>query len=107
MRDADLEAAEAKRQRRVGEWLEAIHEGRGCTGLRGGVLREVRFKMPAVEDPMVLMVVKATDETGDSIAFVGAPTVSAALLAWRKRDGGAGLKWREDVPWSARRGRGA
>lgn len=102
MRNADLEARAAKAHRRVGEWLEALLLGSGLEGLGDAELTEVRFKMPTEVDPMVLMVVKATDDIGDHIAFVGAPSVEAALLAWRARDGLKGLSWRDDVPWSQR-----
>lgn len=79
--------------------MMALEHGRGLQGLVGGDLIDVRFKMPQEEDPMVLMVVRATDATGRRVAFVGAGSVCGALLAWRKLDAGAGLRWREDKPW--------
>lgn len=86
--------------------MEAIGGGRGVQGLQEGVLRDVRFKLPQEDDPMVLMVVRAVDATGKKVAFVGAGDVCGAVLAWRKRDGGAGLRWREDRPWGERGGPG-
>lgn len=100
MRKRDDEEWLNKRNRRAGEWLAAIEAGRGVEGLVGGALRDVRFKLAQEEDPMVLMVVRASDVNGRKVAFVGAGSVCAALLAWRKLDAGVGLKWREDRPWA-------
>lgn len=99
MRRQDDEEQLNRRNRRAGEWLAAIEFGMGVKGLVEGVLRDVRFKLPTEDDPMVLMVVRAWDASGDKVAFVGAGDVCAALLAWRKLDGGKGLRWREDRPW--------
>lgn len=100
MRRQDDEERTNKANRRAGEWLEALLDGRGVQGLAEGVLRDVRFKLPQEDDPMVLMIVRATDTTGRRVAFVGAGSVGQALLAWRKLDTGEGLRWREDKPWS-------
>lgn len=100
MRAQEDEARLDKRNRRAGEWLAALEVGRGLAGLTDGALWDIRFKLPQEEDPMVLMVVRATDAAGKRVAFMGAGTVVGALLAWRKLDGGAGLKWREDKPWT-------
>ena len=99
MRKQDDEAWLNKRNRRAGEWLAAIEVGRGVTGLTEGTLRDVRFKLPREEDPMVLMIVRADDATGKRVAFVGAGSMVGALLAWRKLDVREGLRWREDKPW--------
>ena len=99
MRSIEGEGAVQKRWARVGEWLDALLAGHGRNPLEGVQLTEIRIRMPTEEDPMVLLIVKAAGATGKSIAFVGAGTPVQALLAWRKRDAGPGLKWREDKPW--------
>jgi len=99
VRQAENEERLNKADRRTGEWLRAIGQGRGRAGLEGAELVDIRFKLPREEDPMVLMVVRARVGVEKYVAFVGAGSVGQALLAWRKLDEGKGLKWRVDVPW--------
>lgn len=104
MRDIDQEERLGKLYRRVGEWLAGLSHGMGAGSLPGGEVTSWRFKMATEDDPMTLLIVKATATTGDWIAFVGAPSVCGALLAWRAREAGAGLKWKADRPWADRVG---
>lgn len=99
MRSVDREQEWAKRLARVGEWVEAIEDGRGAEGLEGAEVQEVRIKLNTREEGDTLIVVKATDGVRDFVAFVGALTASEALLTWRKRSMTTGLRWREDKPW--------
>jgi hypothetical protein len=104
VRDVEREAIWDKRVRAVGEFIEAIGGGRGTTGLRGGSVTRITIRCPSREEPEALLVVKATGEDGDVVAFVGGLDVSTALLTWRAKDGSKGLKWRADKPWSEREG---
>lgn len=99
MRDQELELAQAKVNERVGEWIWALGQGHGARSLPGGVVSGFRLTLPTEADPMVLLIVKASGEKGQFIAFVGAPTATAALLAWRARERAGGMKWRVDKPW--------
>lgn len=102
MRDIEKEAAADKRAARIGEFVEAWSAGDVLGGLAGGVLKDVRIRMPTEEDPGALVVVKASSDEGSRIAFVGAYNVGDALLAWRAKARAGSLKWREDVPWKQR-----
>lgn len=102
MRDAKKEAALQLRHERIGEFLEAVQEGRGAEGCEGGRVTGIRIRLPTEEDPSALVVVKVATETGSMIGFVGAYRVADAILAWRARCLAGTMKWREDVPWSER-----
>ncbi len=104
MRDVDAEAKRAREDRRVGEWLRALGEGAGLEGLDDGALTEIRIRMPRGDDPSALLIVKATDSTGDWVAFVGGVGPSSLMRKWRADNGGPGLRWKVDVPWSQRNG---
>lgn len=97
------EERENRRCRRAGELLASIDDGVEVIGLDRGVLTGFRVRLPTEEEPSVLLLVRASDERGKHIAFVGAYGVVDALLAWRARRTGDGLKWREDVPWKERK----
>lgn len=99
MRNGQAEEREARRHRRIGEWVQAVDEGRGVEGLANGSIRWWRIRLPTEAEPMALLVVKAEDEVGEWVAFVGAPSATGALLAWRARDEVAGLRWRVDKAW--------
>ncbi len=103
-RDTSAEARLATRNRRIGEWLEAVENGRGGQGIEDGVVTRVTIRLPTREDPEALLVVKVTAPDGDHIGFVGGLGVNEALLTWRARDASRGLKWRADVPWKERQG---
>ena len=102
MRDIDREAAQDKRCRRVGEFLEKMDNGLELVGLDGGVLTEVRLRLPTEEEPSTLLIVKGWDVNGRHIAFLGGFSVVAVLLAWRARRENKGMAWKEDVPWGER-----
>lgn len=102
MRNAKREAQESRRQERIGEFLEALEEGVGAKGLEGGAVTEVRMLLNKRDAGDTLFVVKASGAAGQFIAFVGARNVGEAVLTWRQKDTGNGLKWREDVPWGER-----
>lgn len=99
MRSVDREREWAKRLARVGEWVEALEEGRGAEGLEGAHMQELRIKLNTREEGDTLIIAKATDGVKDYVAFVGALTATEALLTWRKRSMTTGLRWREDQPW--------
>lgn len=105
MRNVEREERDGIVHRRVGEWLEALNHGQGASTLAQGVVTSWRIKMGSEEDPMVLLVVKASDEGGDWIAFIGAPSPCRALLAWRAREASGGMKWRVDKPWEETQGK--
>jgi len=101
-RDGDQERKYYQRLARAAEWLSGIEDGKGMDGLKTGCCTEVRIKMGASASGECLLVIKAYDETGKHIAFVGALDVIDALLTWRAKADHGGLKWREDVPWEER-----
>ena len=99
MRQVDAEAREEQRNRRVGEFVQALTQGRGATGVPGGRVTRITMRLPTEASPETLLVVKAIGDDGDVVAFVGGLDVVQALLTWRARDRKDGLKWREDKPW--------
>jgi len=101
-RNADAEERLNAINRRAGEWLAAVAEGRGCQGLTGAQVTDIRVRFPTRENPETLLVVKARTANEKYIGFVGGLDVVQALLTWRAKDGGKGLKWRVDIPWSER-----
>ncbi len=102
MRDADREDAENARMRRVGEMMAAIGTEQATVGLEGGVVTDIRIRLPTEADPSVLLIVRASSGEDKHIAFVGAFSVPHAILAWRARCRTGGMKWREDVPFDQR-----
>lgn len=100
MRKVDAEARTNTRNRRVGEFLQALTEGRGAEGVAGGVVTRVTIRLPTTEQPGTLIVVKASGVDGDFVSFVGGLDVCQAVLVWAAQDGGPGSKWREDRPWA-------
>ncbi len=99
LRDQELEEREARRDRRVGEFLSSLAQGAGTGGLEGGVLVSWRVRMPTEEDPGALLVVRADVASGPFVAFVGGYRAADVVLAWRKRSLAGRMKWREDEPW--------
>lgn len=99
MRDVEEEAGQDRRQARIGEFVEAIERGRGLKGLPGGVVNEVRMLTNKREAGDALLVVKASAGGERWVAFVGARNVGEAMLTWRQKDRGKGLRWRKDKPW--------
>ena len=104
MRNAETEAATDRRNRRIGEFIEGLGQGVGLGGLEDGRVVSIRIRFPTEAEPTTLLVVRASAEVGPRIAFIGAFSAGDALLAWRARAGAAGMKWREDIPWSERAG---
>ncbi|MCK4626632.1 MAG: hypothetical protein KAV00_15040 [Phycisphaerae bacterium] len=104
MRKADAEARVNAANRRVGEFLQALTQGRGASGILEGRVTRVTVMMPSEDRPEALLVVKATGDLGDRVAFVGGLDVVQAILVWAAKDSSKGLKWREDLPWSERKG---
>lgn len=103
VRDAEEEAVEGRRSRRIGEFIEALGSGAGVARVAGWSLKELRIRFPTEEEPSTLLIVKAQSPAGGRIAFVGAYSAADAVLAWRKRCTTGGLKWREDLPWDGGR----
>lgn len=99
MRKQAIEAAWQKRLVRVGEFLEAIEEGRGTEGLEDARVLEVRILTNQRDAGDTLLVIKAREGDQQYVAFVGARNVGEAILTWRQRAGKKGLKWRPDKPW--------
>lgn len=104
MRDSQAEAQLGKANRRVGEFIKALTEGRGATGVDEGVVTRITIRLPTRDEPEVLLVVKASGTQGDFVGFVGGLDVAQALLVWSAKDQTKGLKWRVDVPWAERSG---
>jgi hypothetical protein len=102
MRQTDAEQRLDARNRRVGEFLQVVTEGRGAKGVPEGVVTAVNIRLPTRDEPEALLIVKAEGPTGKWIAFVGGLDVVQAVLMWATKDRRTGLKWREDVPWDAR-----
>lgn len=102
MRDVDLEAEYVRRCARVGEFLTGLGRGMGAQGIEGGVVTRVNIRLPTDDQPDTLLVVKVSGDAGAFIGFVGGLDIGTAVLAWRAKDGAAGLKWRVDVPWAER-----
>lgn len=99
MRKVDAEERVNKTNRRVGELLQGLTEGRGASGVVDGRVTRVTIRLPTEDQPEALLVVKASGAEGEFVAFVGGLDVSQALLVWAAKDLKGGLKWRVDVPW--------
>lgn len=91
-----------KEMSRVGEWLEHVERTRRVEGLDKGVVLELRCRLNTGDEGDTLLTIKAQDETGKWVAFVGARNLVEAILTWRQKEGASGLKWRLDRPWSER-----
>lgn len=102
MRNADAEARENTRNRRVGEFIQAVTDGQGAAGLETGRVSRITMRLPSRDDPEALVVVKASGEGGDFVAFIGGLDLVQALLTWAAKDQGKGLRWRVDIPWGQR-----
>lgn len=102
MRSAEAEKRLNAVNRRVGELLDAVANGMEPKGLDEATLTRINIRLPTRDSPESLIVVKAVSEQGRHIAFVGGLDVVQAMLTWRAKEAGPGLKWREDVPWSER-----
>lgn len=102
VRQQDREQAWMKEMSRVGEWLEHVERTRRVEGLDKGVVLELRCRLNTGDEGDTLLTIKAQDETGKWVAFVGARNLVEAILTWRQKEGASGLKWRLDRPWSER-----
>lgn len=102
MRKIDAEARVNTANRRVGEFLQGLTEGRGAEGVEDGKVTRLTIRLPTEDQPEALLVVKAEGSGGAFVAFVGGLGVCQALLVWGAKDRAGGLRWREDVPWDER-----
>jgi len=102
MRNINAEDRVNRMNRRIGEFIQGLTEGRGAQGVPGGAVVRITARLPTEDSPEALLVVKATSEVGDHVAFVGGLDLTQAFLTWAAKDRGTGLKWREDVPWGER-----
>lgn len=102
MRNIEEEAQEERRAVSLGTFIGRLGTGGGVEGLAEGVLTGFTVRMPTEEEPSALLVVKARTEAGKWVAFVGAYSLVDCMMAWRARERGAGLRWREDKPWGER-----
>ena len=96
MRNAEAEGKWVKRLEDAGSALEATTAGRGCKALEDGALYEIRILLTSETRGDVLMVLKARKGAEKYVAFVGGPDPVTALLQWRAKERGAGVKWRLD-----------
>ena len=99
MRDAELDKLWMKKLTAVAHMVMAIDAGAGCKGLEEGRLTSIKFLLPSQERGDCLLVIKAVDEHGDHVGFVGGPDVATILLTWRKKEAAQGLTYREDAPY--------
>ncbi|MCK4627303.1 MAG: hypothetical protein KAV00_18465 [Phycisphaerae bacterium] len=104
MRSAELEQAWTARMVRVAQAAEMPDQGAGCKALPGGVVTSIRIMCDGESRGDVLLVVKARMGGQAYVGFVGGLDVMTALLTWRKKELGAGLKFREEKPWGGRTG---
>jgi len=88
-----------KRLEKVGALFEALGAGRGCKSLPEGTITEVRLLMPSERRADVLVVVKASTPAGKFVGFAGGPDPVTAILIYRKKEAGSGLKFREERPY--------
>lgn len=102
MRAVDREAAWLKGIQRLGEFVESLGADPGQGVPEGTRLVGFNVKLATAEQPEVLIILKASGESGAYVAFAGGLTLPQALLGWRARHLADGVKWREDVPWSQR-----
>lgn len=102
MRKQELERAWEKRVQAIGEFVEALDNGRGCGGLEEGLITSVQAHLERPDEAGVLLVIKARTGQGKFISFVGGRTLAEAVLTWRQKDMARRMKWREDTPWSSR-----
>lgn len=96
MKNVEAEAKWLARLRAAGTVVEGLAAGQGCKALEKGEMREVRILLTSPERGDVLMVLKAFAAGSKYVAFVGGPDAVTALLAWRAKEQGAGVKWRLD-----------
>lgn len=99
MRDADGEKAWERRLTGASMCLEALTSGWGCKSLKNGKVSKITILLPSPERGECLLVVKAHSDDGDFVGFVGGLDVVTAMLMWKAKEGGQGLKYREDTPW--------
>lgn len=104
MRQVEWERQWEKRMVRVGEFIATLGEDTLPKGLDGARLDAVTVKWEQPDRTNVLVVVKASTEDEKWVAFVGALTLMDAVLTWRSKEGGQGLRWREDRPWRPSQG---
>lgn len=102
MRKLDAEERVNRRNRRTGEFIQALTEGRGAQGLQEGKVTGISVRLPTDESPEAFLVVKATGQDGDKVGFVGGLDLVQAILVWAAKDARGGLKWRKDVPYDQR-----
>lgn len=81
---------------------ELLDVGRGCKALDEGVVTSIRVLLPGGGRGDVLVVVKARRGDENYVGFVGGPDLVTALLTWKKKEIGEGLRFRREVPWDER-----
>lgn len=101
MRDQERERIWTRTTLRVGEFLRSLGEGVDRPGLPGGVMTGFVVRMPTEKRPDCLIVVRATGKEGRVVAFVGGLDLTQAILTWRAKYLGPGLKYREDRPYES------
>lgn len=106
MRDGDRERDWMKRLARAAEFLEALEAGHIYQKREGFQIREVRILMNTRGAGDSLLVAKALEGDDKVVAFVGGRTVVEALLTWRQKEAGKGIKWRPDTPYPGGNGSG-
>lgn len=99
MRNVEREARYEKDMRRLGEFIESLDYDGGLGSLEGATLLGVVVRMATRGRPDVLIVIKASVEGTQYVAFVGALSLAQAVLTWRSKSLAGTIKWREDQPW--------
>ena len=99
MRKATAEQKWLKRLERAGEVLAGVQEGYGAKAVAGATILEIRLLLRSPDRGDCLLIVKASSPEGRHVAFCGGPDPVTALLTWRAKEEGAGIKYREDRPW--------
>lgn len=99
MRNANREAAQERKEGKVGAFVATLGEGGGLEDSSDKWVTGVTVRMPTELDPGVLVVVRASSGKGKWVAFVGAHNLTDALLAWRAKARAGVMKWRVDLPW--------
>lgn len=96
MRNIKAEEKWLKRLQGVGSMLEMVDSGGGHVARPQTQLTEIRLLLPSPSRGDVLVVLKGLEGATKYVAFVGGPDAMTAMLQWKAKEGGSGVKWRVD-----------
>ena len=105
MRNASNEERAARRNRRIGELVEALGPESRPGWMGATEVTSIKIRFPTEAAPTTLLVIQANVEGNRKIGFVGAFSLGDALLALGARMREGSMRWREDVPWEQRQGK--